>query len=105
MAEMGRSETAAASPQQPAVTGQLEKGMTVFARIDHAEAARNAGLAMPPTQVLIYDNAKRGPLRALATVVHAGPQIATAEARVEDAKGQLYAHATTSCFVFDVPAV
>ncbi|WP_235205808.1 DUF302 domain-containing protein [Cupriavidus sp. SK-4] len=34
--------------------------MAIFARIDHAEAARNAGLAMPATQVLIYDNAKRG---------------------------------------------
>lgn len=33
--------------------------MTIFARIDHAEA-RNAGLAMPPTQVLIHGNAKPG---------------------------------------------
>lgn len=30
-------------------------------------------------------------------------QIATAEARVEDETGKLYAHATTTCFVFDVP--
>ncbi|WP_416049575.1 DUF302 domain-containing protein [Cupriavidus basilensis] len=37
-----------------------DKGMTIFARIDHAEAARNAGLAMPPTQVLIYGNPKGG---------------------------------------------
>ncbi|RWA53434.1 hypothetical protein AU476_14045 [Cupriavidus sp. UYMSc13B] len=42
------------------MTGKLDKGMTIFARIDHAEAARNVGLAMPPTQVLIYGNAKRG---------------------------------------------
>ncbi|AEI81687.1 aromatic compounds catabolic protein (plasmid) [Cupriavidus necator N-1] len=47
---------------------------------------------------------KTGPLRGVATVVHSGRQIATAEARVEDAKGKLYAHATTTCFVFDVPA-
>lgn len=46
---------------------------------------------------------KTGPLRAVATVVHGGRQMATAEARVEDEKGRLYAHATTTCFVFDVP--
>lgn len=45
-----------------------------------------------------------GPLRAVGTVVHGGRQIATAEARVEDEQGKLYAHATTTCFVFDVPA-
>ncbi|WP_024303017.1 hotdog fold thioesterase [Pseudogulbenkiania sp. MAI-1] len=47
---------------------------------------------------------KTGPLRAVAKVVHVGRQMATAEARVEDEKGKLYAHATTTCFVFDVPA-
>ncbi|WP_133303180.1 hypothetical protein [Cupriavidus lacunae] len=34
--------------------------MTIFARIDHAEAASNAVLAMPPTQVTIHGNATRG---------------------------------------------
>lgn len=47
---------------------------------------------------------RTGPLRAVATVVHAGRQLATAEARVEDERGKLYAHATTTCFVFDVPS-
>jgi len=37
-----------------------EVGMTVFARIDHAAGARDAGLAMPPTQVLIYGNPEGG---------------------------------------------
>lgn len=45
---------------------------------------------------------KTGPLRAVATVVHMGRQMATAEARVEDETGKLYAHATTTCFVFDM---
>jgi uncharacterized protein (TIGR00369 family) len=44
-------------------------------------------------------------LRAVATLIHGGRQIATAEARIEDEKGKLYAHATTTCFVFDVPKV
>lgn len=43
---------------------------------------------------------KTGPLRAVATVIYRGGQMATAEARVEDEKGRLYAHATTTCFVF-----
>ena len=37
-----------------------EAGMTVFARIDHAAAARAAGLAMPPTVVLLFGNPKGG---------------------------------------------
>lgn len=46
---------------------------------------------------------KTGPLRAVSTVIHAGRQITTAEVRVEDETGKLYAHATTTYFVFDVP--
>jgi len=46
---------------------------------------------------------RTGPLRAVAAIVHSGRQMATAEARVEDANGKLYAHATTTCFVFDAP--
>jgi uncharacterized protein (TIGR00369 family) len=46
---------------------------------------------------------KTGPLRAVGRVIHGGRQIATAEARIEDEKGKLYAHATTTCFVFDMP--
>lgn len=45
-----------------------------------------------------------GPLRAIATVIHVGGQMATAEARVEDEKGKLYAHATTTCFIYTARA-
>ncbi len=41
-----------------------------------------------------------GPLRAIGTVLHSGRQLATAEARIVDAEGKLYAHATTTCLVF-----
>lgn len=47
---------------------------------------------------------KTGPLRAIANVLHAGKQMATAEARILDEAGRLYAHATTTCFVFDAPS-
>jgi uncharacterized protein (DUF302 family) len=36
------------------------KGMTVFARIDHAAGAAGAGLSLRPTEVLIFGNAKAG---------------------------------------------
>lgn len=48
---------------------------------------------------------KTGPLRAVATAVHRGGQMTTAEARVEDQQGRLYAHATTTCFVFKASSV
>ena len=36
------------------------KGLTVFARIDHAGGASAAGLSLQPTEVLIFGNAKGG---------------------------------------------
>jgi uncharacterized protein (DUF302 family) len=36
------------------------KGMTVFARIDHAAGAAEVGLSQRPTEVLIFGNAKAG---------------------------------------------
>jgi uncharacterized protein (DUF302 family) len=36
------------------------KGMTVFARIDHAAGAAQAGLSLRPTEVLMFGNAKAG---------------------------------------------
>ena len=41
-----------------------------------------------------------GPLRAEGKVIHVGRQLATAEGRLHDAKGRLYAHASTTCMVF-----
>jgi uncharacterized protein (TIGR00369 family) len=42
-------------------------------------------------------------VRAEGRVIHVGGQVATAEARLVDAGGTLYAHATTTCLVFDFP--
>jgi uncharacterized protein (DUF302 family) len=36
------------------------KGLTVFARIDHAAGAAAIGLTLPPTEVLIFGNAAGG---------------------------------------------
>ena len=43
--------------------------------------------------------AETGLLRAIGKVLHVGKRIATAEARLEDRAGKLYAHATTTCIV------
>jgi uncharacterized protein (TIGR00369 family) len=40
-----------------------------------------------------------GTLRATGKVVHLGSRVATAEGRLVDAAGKLYAHATTTCLV------
>jgi uncharacterized protein (TIGR00369 family) len=48
-------------------------------------------------------SSKSGPLRAIGTVIHCGRQLATAEGRIVDADGKLYAHATTTCLVFEMP--
>lgn len=40
-------------------------------------------------------------VRAIGQVVHCGRQLATAEARLVGPDGTLYAHATTTCLVFE----
>lgn len=36
-------------------------------------------------------------------IIHSGRQLATAEARITDAEGKLYAHGSTTCLVFVIP--
>ena len=43
--------------------------------------------------------ADSGLVRCTGKVVHAGKRIATAEGRLEDASGRLYAHGTTTCII------
>ena len=40
-------------------------------------------------------------LRAIGTVIHVGGRMATAEGRLVGPDGKLYAHASTTCFIFD----
>ena len=46
---------------------------------------------------------KVGRVRAEGKVIHCGRQLATAEARLFGPNGTLFAHATTTCLVFDLP--
>ncbi|GAB4372028.1 MAG: DUF302 domain-containing protein [Deltaproteobacteria bacterium] len=74
------------------------KGMTVFARIDHAEAARKAGLSMPPAVVLLFGNPKGG-----TPLMKASPTVAIdlpIKALVwEDAKGKVWLSYNTAAYL------
>jgi uncharacterized protein (DUF302 family) len=41
-------------------TGVRTKGMTVFARIDHAAGAAEVGLTLAPTELIVFGNARGG---------------------------------------------
>lgn len=41
-------------------------------------------------------------VRAEAKIIHPGRQLATAEGRLVDERGRLYAHGTATCMIFDV---
>jgi uncharacterized protein (TIGR00369 family) len=43
-----------------------------------------------------------GEVRCEAHVIHVGGQVATAEGRIVDAQGKLYAHGTATCMLFRV---
>jgi uncharacterized protein (TIGR00369 family) len=43
-------------------------------------------------------------VRAEGKVIHGGNRMATAEARLTGPDGKLYAHGSTTCFVFDAPS-
>ncbi len=45
-----------------------------------------------------------GPLRATGRSVHAGRRTATAEGRLEDAEGKLYATGSTTCLIVELAA-
>ena len=57
-----------------------------------------------PKGVLNVDAPQVQRVRAEGRVIHSGRQLATAEARLVGPDGTLYAHATTTCLVFDLPA-
>jgi len=49
----------------------LEKGMNVFARIDHAAGAAKAGMELSPTELVIFGNPKVG-----TPLMKCGPTVA-----------------------------
>lgn len=64
------------------------KGLTVFARIDHAKGAQEAGLTLRPTELLIFGNARGGtPLMQAQQTI--GIDLPLKALAWEDAAGQV----------------
>lgn len=65
------------------------KGLTIFARIDHAAGATSVGLPLRPTELLIFGNARGGtPLMQLAQTV--GIDLPLKALAWEDAAGKTW---------------
>ena len=67
----------------------------------HTRLAAGTGYTTLETKVNLVRaiTAKTGPIRATGKVIHLGGKTATAEGRLEDAAGKLYAHGTTTCII------
>ena len=66
-------------------------GGTVFARVDHADAAGHVGLDLRPTQVLIFGNPKVG-TRLMQANQTIGIELPMRVLACEDADGQVHVH-------------
>jgi uncharacterized protein (DUF302 family) len=65
------------------------KGMTVFARIDHAAGAAEAGLTLAPTELIIFGNA-RGGTPLMQSVQTVGIDLPLKALVWEDASGAIW---------------
>jgi len=71
----------------------------------HSTLAAGAAYATLETKVNLVRAVRptTGPLLAEGSVVHRGSTIATAQCRLTDADGKLYAHATSTCLILAGP--
>ena len=76
-------------------------GCAVHSMLPEGRAYTTAELSVNIVKAL---NPRVQRVRAEGKVIHCGRQLATAEARLVGPDGTLYAHATTTCLVFDLPA-
>ncbi len=75
-----------------------QKGMTIFARIDHAAGAAKVGEKLRPTEVLIFGNPKGGtPFMACAQTI--GIDLPMKALAWEDAAGQVWLGYNDPAFV------
>lgn len=48
-------------------------------------------------------NCESGPMRAIGRVIHLGRRTAMADASLSDARGRMFAQASTTCLIFELP--
>ncbi len=77
-----------------------EKGLTLFAQIDHAAGARQAGLSMREAQVLIFGHARAGTPLMVARPL-AALDLPLKVLVWEDAEGKIWASFNTPEFLAD----
>jgi uncharacterized protein (DUF302 family) len=66
-----------------------KKGLTVFARIDHAGGAKKVGMTLPPAEVLIFGNPKMGTL-IMQSDIRAGLDLPLRVLIYQDADGETW---------------
>lgn len=76
-------------------------GCAVHTLMPAGRGYTTAELGVNLVRAIPYQKLSR--VRAEGQVLHCGRQLATAEARLVGPDGTLYAHATTTCLVFDLP--
>lgn len=70
-------------------TAAKAKGLTIFARVDHAAGATSVGMPLRPTELLIFGNARGGtPLMQLAQTI--GIDLPLKALAWEDAAGKTW---------------
>jgi uncharacterized protein (DUF302 family) len=55
-----KSSRGAKETMERLVTELQARGLTIFARVDHAAGAKEAGLELRPTELVMFGNAKAG---------------------------------------------
>jgi len=75
-----------------------EKGLTVFARIDHSAGAKKAGLVLRPTKLLIFGNPKVGTLLMQSNQT-AGIDLPMKALAWEDETGQVWLSCSSAKYI------
>lgn len=86
----------------PFILTDVDKGRVIFEGTP-SEALYNGELCTTVETKVSFGRPvmpSTGPVRAEAHIIHAGSRAATAEGRLTDTAGRLYAHGTTTCLRF-----
>ena len=110
---VARREADKARVRAPECSGPKPKGK-VFGRsgMEMFEAIFSGELPPRPIndtvnvlEIPIEQRSSTALVRAEGKLIHAGRQVAVAEGRIVGPDGKIYAHATTTCLIFDQPTL
>jgi uncharacterized protein (DUF302 family) len=84
-----RSQVSVSETIDRIVAGATRRGLTVFARIDHADGAAKAGLQLRPTELVIFGH-PRGGTPLMVDHQTAGIDLPVKALAWEDAEGKVW---------------